>query len=101
MIVQDIEDEIGIHLEIVSTSDILSEDIPSVTLTAKAWHGSVDVTNSLAASRFNWKRTTNNSLADETWNDNHTGMKSITLTCADVDYSATYSCELMSAEEAT
>ena len=98
LIVQDIENEIGIRLEIVSTSDILSEDIPSITLAAKAWHGSTDVTNSLAASRFNWKRTTNNSAADTTWNNNHTGMKSITLTCADVDYSATYSCELMSEE---
>lgn len=98
LIVEDIEEEIGIRLEIVSTSDILSEDIPSITLAAKAWHGSTDVTNSLAASRFNWKRTTSNSAADTTWNNNHTGMKSITLTCADVDYSATYSCELMSEE---
>ena len=100
LIVEDIEDEIGIRLEIVSTSDILSEDIPSITLAAKAWHGSTDVTNSLAASRFNWKRTTSNSEADTIWNNDnaHKGKKSITLTCADVDYSATYSCELMSEE---
>lgn len=96
LIVQDIEEEIGFRLEIVSTSDILSEDISTTTLSAVVWHGSEDVTDTLAASKFNWKRVTNNSSADATWNNNHKAMKSITLTCADVDYSATYSCELSS-----
>lgn len=95
----DMDELLGYRLEIISTTDILSTDITSTTLTAKVWHGSEDVTSELAAERFNWKRTTSDSTADATWNSNHEGMKSITVTCADVDYSATYSCELLAEEE--
>lgn len=89
---------VGHRLEIVSTSDILSDDIPQTTLRARVWHGSQDVTDSLPASRFRWTRVTSDSTADTLWNNNHKGMKSITLGKADVLYSATYNCEL---EEAT
>lgn len=89
---------VGHRLEIVSTSDILSDDIPQTTLRAKVWHGSQDVTDSLPASRFRWTRVTSDTTADTLWNNNHKGVKSITLGKADVLYSATYNCEL---EEAT
>ena len=91
-----IETELAYKLEIISTSDILSKDITSTTLTAKVWKGKNEVTNDIAASRFNWKRYTSDSAADATWNNSHRGMKSISLGCSDVDYSATYSCEVLS-----
>ena len=94
-----IETSLAYKLEIIATSDILSKDIVSTTLTAKVWKGKNDVTNDIAASRFNWKRVTNDSVADATWNSTHMGMKSITLGCSDVNYSATYLCEVLSEEE--
>lgn len=95
-IVEDIEADIGYRVEIVSTSDILSEDIPSITLTAVVWHGSEDVTSDFGTDKFTWKRKTSDAAADATWNqDSHHGT-TLALTCADVDYSATYSCELSS-----
>lgn len=85
---------IGYRLEIISTSDLLSEDIKSTTLSARVWHGSENVTDSIPAARFSWKRVSSDSTADALWNTAHTGMKSITLTVQDILYSATYTCEL-------
>ena len=58
-------------------------------------HGSQNVTESIPAARFQWKRKSADSTADAIWNDAHTGMKSILLTTRDVLYSATYDCELL------
>ncbi len=95
----DMDELVGFRIEIISTSDILSEDIQTTTLTARVWHGSENVTDSLPASRFRWKRKSADSTADGIWNAAHTGMKSITLTTRDVLYSATYDCELLKEEE--
>ena len=94
----DMDDLVGFRIEIISTSDILSEDIQNTTLTARVWHGSQNVTGSLPASRFQWKRKSADSTADAIWNAAHTGMKSILLTTRDVLYSATYDCELIKEE---
>lgn len=91
-----IETSLAYKLEIISTSDVLSKDITSTTLTAKVMKGTRDVTNDIPATRFNWKRHTNDAAADATWNSTHTGMKSISLGCSDVNYSATYECEVLS-----
>lgn len=89
---------VGFRMEITATSDILSEDIRTTTLTARVWHGSQNVTNDIPASRFQWKRKSADETADNIWNAAHTGMKSITLTTRDVLYSATYDCELTEEE---
>ena len=94
----DMDDLVGFRIEIISTSDILSEDIQQTTLTARVWHGSQNVTESLPASRFQWKRKSADSTADAIWNASHTGMKSILLTTRDVLFSATYDCELLKEE---
>ena len=94
----DMDDLVGFRIEIIATSDILSEDIQQTTLTARVWHGSENVTDSLPAARFQWKRKSADSTADAIWNAAHTGMKSITLTTRDVLYSATYDCELLKEE---
>ena len=91
----DMDELVGFRIEIISSSDILSEDIQQTTLTARVWHGSQNVTESLPASRFQWKRKSADSTADALWNVSHTGMKSILLTTRDVLYSATYDCELL------
>lgn len=86
---------VGFRIEIISTSDILSEDIQSTTLSARVWHGSQNVTDTLSAARFQWKRKSADATADALWTATHTGMKSILLTTRDVLYSATYDCELL------
>ena len=90
----DMDTLIGYRLEIISTSDLLSEDIRSTTLTARVWHGSENVTADIPGTRFRWKRVSSDSTADGLWNAAHTGVKSITLTVQDILYSATYTCEL-------
>ena len=94
----EVEELVGYRMEIISTSDVLSSEITETTLMARVWHGSMDVTDTLDASRFNWKRYSSDSMGDEIWNTNHRGMKQITLTTLDVLYSATYDCELTSEE---
>lgn len=94
----DMDDLLGYRMEIISTSDVLSEDIQTTTLTARVWHGSENVTGKLSESQFQWKRISADSTADALWNAAHQGMKSISLTTKDVLYSATYDCELMKEE---
>ena len=91
----DMDDLVGYRIEIVSTSDILSDSIQNTTLTARVWHGSENVTDDLPATRFQWKRKSADDTADAIWNAAHTGMKSILLTTRDVYFSATYDCELV------
>lgn len=90
----EVNELLGYRIELTSTSDILSTDIPNTTITAKVWHGSADVTSQFNDSLFHWKRVSSDSTADRIWNLNHIGIKQITLTTLDVLYSATYSCEL-------
>lgn len=85
---------IGHRVEIISTSDILSDAIQSTTLSAKVWHGSQDVTDTIPSSLFKWRRVSADSTGDNNWNNAHQGMKSITLTVQDVLFSATYFCDL-------
>ena len=65
----DMDGLVGFQIEIISTSDILSEDIRQATLTARVWHGSQNVTESIPAARFQWKRKSADSTADAIWND--------------------------------
>lgn len=95
---EEVDDLIGYRIEIISTSDVLSSDVTSTTLSARVWHGNQNVTADLPASRFQWKRRSADSMADSIWNSNHNGTKSITVTTLDVYYSATYDCELTSEE---
>ena len=94
----DMDELVGFRVEIISTSDILSEDIQTTTLSARVWHGSQNVTDTLPAARFQWKRKSADATADALWNAAHTGMKSILLTTRDVLFSATYDCELLKEE---
>lgn len=92
----DMDEILGYRLEILSTSDILTDTIQTTTLCAKVYHGSVDVTDTLDDTRFQWLRSSADETADQLWNSAHMGMKNITLTVRDVAYSATYNCQLIS-----
>ena len=94
-----IESELAYKIEITATTEVLSESVKTTTLTATAYRGKYDITSTLNANRFNWKRKSNDTAGDETWNSTHKGMKSITVGCSDIQYSATYVCELMSEGE--
>lgn len=89
-----LDERLGYRMEIVSTSDVLSIEVPSTTLSVRVWHGSNNITNSIDASLFRWHRTTNDPVADQRWDEEHKGIKSFTVTTLDVFYSATYTCEL-------
>lgn len=91
----DMDNLIGYRIEIVSTSDILSSSILQTTLSARVWHGSEDVTDSIPAERFVWERISSDTTADQLWSTSHIGVKSIQLGVLDVQYSATYQCNLL------
>jgi len=95
----DMDTLLGYRLEIISSSDILSDSIQSTALSVRVWHGSQNVTDTIDAARFRWIRTSADPTADELWNAAHVGMKAFTLTVRDVLYSATYNCELIDEEE--
>lgn len=96
MTVQETVDaSVGYRMEIhADNGEVLSEHVPQTTLRARVWHGSKEVTEDLPASRFQWRRISQDSTADQLWNTQHAGVKSIVLTTKDVQFSASYSCEL-------
>lgn len=57
------------------------------------------MTDTIEAGRFIWTRMSVDETADRVWNAAHSGVKAITLTTADVLYSATYSCDITEKEE--
>lgn len=91
-----VEKAAGYRVELYSDrGDVLSERVPSTTLRVRVWLGSKEVTDSLPASRFAWTRQSTDETADRLWNAEHAGVKQISLTTAEILYSATYSCSLL------
>ena len=90
----EIEEAIGYRLEIISDTVFLTETVRNTTLRAQVWRGTEDVTDSIEARRFSWKRTSNDAMADQIWNANHTGMKSVTISATEVLKQASFRCEL-------
>lgn len=90
-----IEEMVGWRVEIHSTKgDVLSQFIGETVLRARVWKGNNEMTDSLPASAFTWKRQSSDETADKAWEEAHVGMKEIALNTRDVLYSATYSCEI-------
>lgn len=90
----DLDDLVGYRIEVSSTSDFLSNRIPTITLTAHVYHGSTEIT--VDDSRLVWRRNMTGDSADTQWS--HTG-RTLTVGRNDVAYGATYICELMPEEE--
>lgn len=65
----------------------------NITLNAKLYYNSVDVTSEWGAQYFTWKRKSLDTQGDTAWNHSHsTGTKSITLTSSDVNIEADFEC---------
>ena len=86
---------IGYRVEIVAGTVFLTENVRSTTLAARVWHGNEDVTDTIPASRFGWRRQSEDSMADAVWNDAHQGLKSVLVSTADVLHQASFNCELL------
>ncbi len=91
----DMNEVVGLRLEIDSTGDALGAGIASTTLTARVWRGAVDATDEFDAGLFKWTRLSTNATADTAWNAAHSGMKSVTLTRAADGITATYQFDLV------
>jgi hypothetical protein len=94
-IYSDMDALLGYRIEIAAGTVFLTENIRSTTLTAHVWHGNEDVTDTIPASRFQWRRQSEDSMADAVWNDAHQGLKSVLVSTADVLRQASFNCELL------
>ena len=81
---------VGLRLEIESTGDALGEGIDSTTLLGRVLRGAVDVTDEFDESLFLWSRVSADPAADAVWTAAHAGMKAVTLTRAADGLTATY-----------
>lgn len=84
-------------VEIVSNSStIISTSEDKATLTCKVYSWDSDITDTLDASLFNWKRVSSDSDLDNIWNamPEHQGTKSITIDADDVYYNSSFTCEV-------
>jgi len=91
----EVNEVVGLRLEIVSSGDVLGSGIDTVTLTARVWRGSVDATDEFDASLFRWTRASSNAAGDAVWNAAHSGTKAVTLTRAADGLTATYQFDLL------
>lgn len=83
------------RVEIQTTdSQIFNSTDQIATLTAKVYSWDEDKTDEIDVKNFNWIRTSSNPDADIEWNENHKGMKEITITSEDILNNASFSCEV-------
>ncbi len=92
----DMDALLGYRLEVTAGTVFLTENVRSTTLTVHVWHGNTDVTDVFDASRFQWRRESEDSMADAIWNDSHKGFKSVLVSGADILRQASFHCELLS-----
>ena len=89
------EQTVGIVVVIdASRGGVLTKDVKDTLLTARVLRGAADITDQFDASRFVWTRISADTLGDITWNSNHRGTKSITVSCIDVPMQANFTCEI-------
>lgn len=91
----DVTGKMMYRTEVISSgTTIFSAKDQSTTLSCIVYSWDTQITNDVPASAFNWKRSSDNASADITWNNNHKGMKTVTITHADIQDNATFSCEV-------
>ena len=99
--IQDQVDEINsskmyrVEIEVDGPTTITT-DIEQATITCKVYSWDIDITDTLSASLFSWKRTSSNTDDDVIWNamPEHQGIKSITINAKDVLENSTFNCEV-------
>ena len=87
------------RVEVISSGPtIMSSNEDKAILTCKVYSWDADVTETLDASLFSWKRVSSHADLDEIWNamPEHQGVRSIEITSTDVpnDVNASFSCEV-------
>ena len=92
-----IDEQLGYRIEVLSTSNILSSDIPEITIYTRVYKGPTDITADLPDNVFHWTRVSDDAFADNIWNNNpvNQGRKMFTLSTLDVYYSATFTCSIV------
>lgn len=82
-------------------STIISTDTDQATLVCKVYSWDSDITDSINASNFMWKRTSKDASSDVTWNNmpEHQSKKSITITSDDIVENSSFTCEVNLPEE--
>ena len=89
------EQTVGITVSIVaSRGSVLTAEVPETVLTAKVQRGATDLTASYDPSRFSWTRASADAFGDIVWNAAHRGIKSITVSAADIIRQAVFHCIL-------
>ncbi len=95
--IDDIDSSKMYKVEIVSNnSTVISTAEDTATLTCKVYSWDSDITDTLDASFFNWKRSSSDANLDNIWNamPEHQGTKSITIDADDVYYNSSFTCEV-------
>ena len=87
------------RVEVVSNGPtIIGSQEDKAILTCKVYSWDSDITETLDASLFNWKRVSSHTDLDEIWNamPEHKGIKNIEITASDVpnDVNASFACEV-------
>ena len=96
-IVDDVKKDIVYKVEIISSEGLTFKSGNARTvLEARVYHGAKDVTDTIDANRFRWKKRSSNPEDDERWNSAHFGgTKTIEITPDDVYVRATFSCDIL------
>lgn len=92
-----VKDDLVWKLEIYASNGItFKNSIINTVLTARVYKGKNDVTDTLLNSSFRWIKTDRYGNIDTAWNNAHIGVgKSVTITEADVQSRATFTCEIL------
>ena len=82
----------------ITTEDptVISTTTDQATMICKVYSWDTDITDTLDASIFNWKRSSGDSASDEIWNSmpEHQGVKTITIDADDVYENSSFICEV-------
>ena len=81
---------------ISSNGNIFKNGNVKTLLSAKVYSWDEDITDTLDANQFIWTRVSEDTEADNVWNEQHFGgEKSVVITGADVKVRATFYCDLI------
>lgn len=95
--VEEVKKEVVYKVEIISSNGLIFKNGQvQTTLEARVYHGSKDITDTIDANRFRWKKQSGNPEEDLRWNNNHFGgTKTVVITPQDIYVRATFSCEIL------
>ena len=81
---------------ITNDSQIITSKDQIATLSCRVYSWDEDITATIDAENFNWIRTSNDSSADDTWNNDekHKGIKTLAIKPEDIAFNASFSCQV-------